>query len=109
MSLGFKYYEINCFYLLLNAFINIHKATTPKPKNCKNKIMNNVNQLYNYYFNVYKENYNSENLKERDQIFFDPNQFKILGKKKQKSKSTEDNTERESTEERTERETHGLK
>ena len=55
MSLGFKYDEINYFYLLLNAFINIHKATTTKPKNCKNKIMNNVNQLYNYYFNVYKD------------------------------------------------------
>ena len=31
--------------------------------------------------------------------FFDPNQFKILGKVEQKSKSGEENTERESTEE----------
>ena len=81
MSLGFKYDEINYFYLLLNAFINIHKATTPKPKNCKNKIMNNVNQLYNYYFNVYKENYNSENLKERDQFFLTLISLKYLVRK----------------------------
>ena len=60
--------------------------------------MDGVNQLHNDYFDVYKENYNSENLNERDDKFFDPNQFKILGKKKQKSKSTEENTERESTE-----------
>ena len=60
--------------------------------------MDGVNQLHNDYFDVYKENYNSENLNERDDKFFDPNQFKILGKKKQKSKSTEENTEREPTE-----------
>ena len=29
-------------------------------------------------------------------IFLDPDQFKILGKKKQKSESTKENTERES-------------
>ena len=33
--------------------------------------------------------YNGENLNERDEFFFDPNQFEILGKKKQKSKSNE--------------------
>ena len=60
--------------------------------------MDDVNELHNDYSDVYKENYNSENLNERDDKFFDPNQFKILGKKKQKSKSTEENTERESTE-----------
>ena len=37
-------------------------------------------------------------MNERDEKFFAPNQFKILGKKKQKSKSTEENTEREPTE-----------
>ena len=47
-----------------------------------------------------KKYYNSE----RHEKAFDPNQFKILSKKKQKSKSTEENTERESTGEKTERE-----
>ena len=37
--------------------------------------------------------YDSENLNERDEIFFDPNQFKILGE--QKSEWTEEKTERE--------------
>ena len=44
--------------------------------------MNNVKQLYNEYSDTYKKNYDSENLNERDENFFDPNQFKILGKKK---------------------------
>ena len=35
----------------------------------------------------------TEYLNERDEQFFEPNQFKILGKKKQKSGSTEENTE----------------
>ena len=35
------------------------------------------------YFDTYKKNCNSENLNETDENFFDPNQFKILGKKKQ--------------------------
>ena len=47
MSLDSKYDEINNFYSLWNAFINTHEATTTKTKNCKNEIMNNVNQLYN--------------------------------------------------------------
>ena len=47
-----------------------------------------------------KKYYNSE----RHEKAFDPNQFKILSKKKQKSKSTEENTERESTEDLIEKE-----
>ena len=39
------------------------------------KILNNVNQLYDKYFDTYKKNYNTENLNERDEIFFVPNQF----------------------------------
>ena len=31
-------------------------------------------------FDTYKTNYNSENLNERDEIFFDPNQFKMIEK-----------------------------
>ena len=47
MSLGSKYDEMNDFYTLLNAFINTHEATTTETKDCKNRIMNNLNQLYN--------------------------------------------------------------
>ena len=55
MSLGSKYGEMNDFYTLLNAFINTHEATTTETKNRKNRIMNNVNQLYNKYFDTYKK------------------------------------------------------
>ena len=31
-------------------------------------------------FDTYKTNYNSENLNERDEMFFDPDQFKMIEK-----------------------------
>ena len=52
MSLGCKYDEINDFYMLLNAFIDTHEATNTETKNHKNRILNNVNQLYNNYFDT---------------------------------------------------------
>ena len=57
-----------------------------------------MNQLYNKYFDTYKKKYDSEKLNEKDEKFFDLNQFKILGKKKQKLKWAEEITERELTE-----------
>ena len=50
--------------------------------------MNKTHQLYNKYLNAYKEEYDSKDLKDEDKIFFDPNQYKILGKKKQKLEQT---------------------
>ena len=47
---------------------------------------------------ITKKNYNSEDLNQKDrknEKIFDPNQFKILGKKKQRSELTEENTETE--------------
>ena len=61
-----------------------HKPIAIKTRNRK-KILNNVNQLYNKYIDTYKINHESEDLNERDEKIFYPNQFKILGKKKQKS------------------------
>ena len=55
MSLGSKYDEINEFYMLLNVFIDTHEVTTTETKNCKNIILNNVNQLYNDYFDLYQK------------------------------------------------------
>ena len=60
------------------------------------------------YFDTYKSNYNSENLNEIDEKPFDFNHFKILGKKKQRSKSTEENNDRESTEDNTERDANTM-
>ena len=56
MSLGSKYGEMNDFYILLNAFINTHETTTTETKDRKDRIMNNVKQLYNKYLNTYKKN-----------------------------------------------------
>ena len=60
------------------------------------------------YFDTCKSNCNSENLNEIDEKLFDFNQFKILGKKKQRSKSTEENNERESTEDNTEKDANTM-
>ena len=89
MSIDSKYSELKEFYKLLSYFKN-HKPTTNKIKHRKDRILNHFNQFYNKYFDTYKKNYDSENLNERvDKIFY-RNQYKILGKKKQKSESTEE-------------------
>ena len=75
--------ELKKFYEFLSDFKN-HKPIAIKTRNRK-KILNNVNQLYNKYIDTYKRNHESEDLNERDEKIFYPNQFKILGKKKQKS------------------------
>ena len=82
MSLGSKYDEIIDFYTLLNAFINTHEATTAETKNRKNRITNNVNQLYNKYFDNYKNHYHTEKVKDEERRRRDYKQFEIIDKKK---------------------------
>ena len=93
VSTDSKHGELKEFYKLLGDFKN-HKPITNETKNRKNRILNNVNQLYNKYFDTLKH-YDGKDLNERDEEFFDPKQFKILGKKKQISVLTEENTEKE--------------
>ena len=89
VSIDSKHSELKEFYKLLSYFKN-HKPTTNKIKQRKDRILNNFNQFCNKYFDTYKKYYGSENLNERvDKIFY-RNQYKILGKKKQKSESTEE-------------------
>ena len=89
VSIDSKHSELKEFYKLLSYFKN-HKPTTNKIKQRKDRILNNFNQFCNKYFDTYKKYYDSENLNERvDKIFY-RNQYKILGKKKQKSESTEE-------------------
>ena len=94
VSIDSKHGQVKEFYKLLSDFRN-HKPNTTETKNCKNRILNNVKQLYNKYFDTHKINSDSENLNKRDEIFFDPNQFKLLDKKKQKSEWTEGKTKSE--------------
>ena len=76
--LGFKYDEINEFYTLLNAFINTHEATTTETKDRKDRIMKNVNQLYNKYFDTYKKNDDSEKVKGEEKRRRDYKQFEKI-------------------------------
>ena len=89
LSIDSKHGELIEFYKLLSDFKNDKRITT-ETKNRKNRILNSVNQLYNKYFDTYKK-LRYRKFKQRDEKFFDPNQFKILGKK---SEWTEEKTER---------------
>ena len=51
VSLDSKHGELKEFYKLLIDFKN-HKPTTNETKNRKNRILNNVNQLYDKYFDT---------------------------------------------------------
>ena len=64
-----KHGELKESYELLTGFKN-QKPITDETKNCKNRIMNNIYQLYNKYFDTYKKNYDNEGLNERDEFFF---------------------------------------
>ena len=72
--------ELKEFYELLSDFKN-YKPITIKTINRKNRILNNVNQLYNKYFDTYKKKYDSEDLDERDENFLTLNNLKYLIRK----------------------------
>ena len=95
MSLSSKYNEMNDFYTLLNAFINTHEATTTETKDCNDRIVNNVKQLYDKYFDTYKKIYDSEKVKDEERRGRDYKQFEMIDKKKQNSGWTEEKTKRE--------------
>ena len=82
VSIDCKHGELKEFQKLLINFKN-HKPITTKTKNGKDRILENVSQLYDKYFDAYKKYYDSENLNKRDEIFFDPNRFKMLDRKKE--------------------------
>ena len=72
VSIDSKHGELEEFHKLLSDFKN-HKTIIIKTKNRKNRIMNNVNQLYNKYLDTYKKNYDSEDLNEEDKKCFERN------------------------------------
>ena len=78
VSIDSKHGELKEFYKLLSDFNN-HRPTSNKTKSYKDRILNNVNQLYNKYFDTYKKNdCDSENLNEREENFFDLTSLKYL-------------------------------
>ena len=79
---------MNDFYMLLNAFINTHKATTTETKIHKDRIMNNVKQLYNKYLDTFKKSCNSEKVKDEEKRGRDYKQFEIIDNGDQEPKST---------------------
>ena len=87
VSIDPKHGKLKKFHKPLTDLKN-HKPTTIETKRRKDRIINNVNQFYKKFFDTYKKNCDSKKN-------FDPNQIKIFGKKKQKPKSTEKNTERD--------------
>ena len=72
--------ELKEFYELLSDFKN-YKPITIKIINRKNRILNNVNQLYNKYLDTYKKKYDSEDLDERDENFLTLTNLKYLIRK----------------------------
>ena len=88
MSLGSRYGEMNEFYTFLNAFINTLEGTTTEAKDLKNRIMNNIKQLYNKYLNTYKKYYDSENVKDKEKRGHNYMQFEIIDNGDEEPKST---------------------
>ena len=54
VSIDSKHRVLKELYKFLSDFAN-HKPATIETKDCKNRVMHNVNQLYNKYFDTYKE------------------------------------------------------
>ena len=54
VSIDSKHGELKEFYKLLSDFKN-HKPVTIETKSCKNRIINNVDQFYNKYFDSNKK------------------------------------------------------
>ena len=63
------------------------KQVLLKQKIEKNRILNNVNQLCNDYFDLYKKNYNSTNVRNEEKRGRGFKQFEIIDKGDQEPKS----------------------
>ena len=80
ISLDSKHGELKELHKLLNDFKN-PKPATIETINPKNRIMNNVNQLYNKYVDTSKKNYNCEDLNKKIKKILTLTSFKCLVRK----------------------------
>ena len=100
MSLGSKYDEMVDFCMLLNAFLNTHKAINTETKDRKDRIMNNVKLLYDRYFDAYKKIYDSKKVKDEEKRGREYKRFEIIYNRDQGPKSTKkEETETKRTDE----------
>ena len=83
VSLESKRSDLIDLYKLFSDFKDFEFPDDTKKR--KNEVMNNTHQLYNKYLNTYKKEYDCGDLNKEDKKKIDPNLYKILGKKKQKS------------------------
>ena len=65
-----------------------HEASFTETKNQNNKILNNVNQLCNDYFDLYKKNCDNANVRNEEKRGCDYKQFKMIYNRDQEPKST---------------------
>ena len=79
MSLGSKYNKMKKFTNLLTIFKNL-QAKNPKTQLKKERIMRNVEELYEKYYNAYKNNYDADELSKAKKKKFDYKQFKLFDK-----------------------------
>ena len=79
MSLDSKYNKMKKFTNLLNIFQN-HKPKNPKTQLKKERIMKNVDELYEKYYNAYKNDYDADELSEAKKKKFDYKQFELFDK-----------------------------
>ena len=79
MSLDSKYNKMKKFTNLLNIFQN-HKPKNPKTQLKKERIMKNVDELYEKYYNAYKNDYDADELSEAKRKKFDYKQIELLDK-----------------------------
>ena len=81
--------ELKEFKKLLSHLKN-HKPITTETKNRKNRILNNVNQLYNKYLDSYKKNCDSEKVKDEGKRGRDYKEFEIIDNGDQEEESIEE-------------------
>ena len=79
MSLDSKYNKMKKFTNLLNIFQN-HKPKNPKTQLKKERIMKNVDELYEKYYNAYKNDYDADELSEPKKKKIDRKQLELFDK-----------------------------
>ena len=89
MSLDSKYNRKKEFNKLLIKFKAL-KPKNPKTQLKKERIMKNVDELYEKYYNAYKNDYDADELSEAKKKKIDYRQFELFDKTDKKSKLDEE-------------------